>query len=167
MSLNDGGLIPNSNTAFEDFEMLDVSLYEKKNTVQGKIFVRNNYHNKVENIVDSLSSVFIKYPKDLVEEVESKSIRFFVIDNIFIVETENYVVSDAYSYDIANNDFKNTNTKPFFIKKGESNKYLDVFVNSWYDEQTERIFLVFLKTELNSLSYRTINKSYLKYTQQV
>jgi hypothetical protein len=152
MSLNDGGLIPNSNTAFEDFEMLDVSLYEKKNTVQGKIFVRNNYHNKVENIVDSLSSVFIKYPKDLVEEVESKSVKFFVIDNIFIVETENYVVSDAYSYDITTNNFKNTNTKAFFIKKGETNKYLDVFVNSWYDEQTERIFLVFLKTELNSLS---------------
>jgi hypothetical protein len=150
--LNDGGLIPNSNTIFQERESQEVSLYEKKNVVQGKIFVRNNYHGKTSNIVDTLSSIFFKYPSIVKDEVESKSLKFFLINNIFVIETENYVVSDAYSYDIDTNIFKNINTKPFYKKKGEVNPYLDVFINPWYDEKFQRVFLVFLTTQNNSLS---------------
>ena len=127
--LNDGGLISNSNTVFKEKESQEISLYEKKNVIQGKIFVRNNYHEKTRNIVDTLSSIFVKYPSIVKEEVENKSLKFFLINNIFVIETENYVISDAYVYDIETNVFKNTNTKPFYIKKGKINPYLDVFVN--------------------------------------
>ena len=151
-SLSDGGLIEGSNTSFEERNIEEVSLYEKKNVTHGKIFVRNNYYNKSNNIVDALSSIFFKYPVDLRNEVESKSIKFFIVNNIFIIETENYVVSDAYSYDIEKNVFKNVNTKPFYKQKGEITKYLDVFINSWYDEKYKRVFLAFLTTENNSLS---------------
>jgi len=150
--LNDGGLISNSNTVFKEKESQEISLYEKKNVIQGKIFVRNNYHEKTRNIVDTLSSIFVKYPSIVKEEVENKSLKFFLINNIFVIETENYVISDAYVYDIETNVFKNTNTKPFYIKKGQINPYLDVFVNPCYDEKFQRMFLVFLTTENNSLS---------------
>ncbi len=150
--LNDGGLISNSNTVFKEKESQEISLYEKKNVIQGKIFVRNNYHEKTRNIVDTLSSIFIKYPSIVKEEVENKSLKFFLINNIFVIETENYVISDAYVYDIETNVFKNTNTKPFYKEKGKINPYLDVFVNPCYDEKFQRVFLVFLITENNSLS---------------
>jgi hypothetical protein len=152
MSLNDGGLISDSNTKFKDFEINNVSLYEKRNEVLGKVFIRNNFHNSIYNIVDALSSVFIKYPDNIVKEIEDKVIKFFVIDNVFVVETENYVASDSYIYDINLNSFKNTNTKPFYKKKVGIDKYLDSFINPWYDEKYKRLFLVFINTLENSLS---------------
>lgn len=150
--LNDGGLISGSNTVFQEREPQNASLYQRKNVVEGKIFVRNNYHGKTNNIVDTLSSIFFKYPNIVKEEVKNKSLKFFLINNIFVVETDNYVVSDSYLYDIETNVFKNTNTKPFYKKKGEVSPYLDVFINPWYDEKFQRMFLVFLTTQNNSLS---------------
>ena len=151
-SLNDNGIIPDSNTSFYNIEDENLSLYEKKKTAKGKIFVRNNLHNKTNNIVDSLSSILLKYPENIRHEIGNDVISFFVINNIFVVETENYVVSDAYSYDIDKNIFKNINTKPFYKEKKSINPYLDAFINPWYDEKNKRIFLVFLKTENNSIS---------------
>jgi hypothetical protein len=151
-SLNDSGIIPDSNTSFQKINDADISLYEKKKVTEGKIFVRNNSYNVTRNIVDSLSSIFLKYPLDVRNEVGDSVISFFVINNIFVIETKNYVISDAYSYDINTNVFKNINSAPFYKKKGEINPYLDVFVNPWYDEKNQRIFLIFLKTNNNSLS---------------
>jgi hypothetical protein len=151
-SLNDNGIIPDSNTSFQKIDDGNVSLYDKKKTIKGKIFVRNNLHNVTRNIFDALSSIFFKYPKNVREEVEEGVIGFFVIDNIFVIETDNYVISDAYSYDIDNNVFKNINSAPFYKKKNEISPSLDVFINPWYDEKSQKIFLVFLQTGNNSLS---------------
>ena len=64
-SLNDNGIIPDSNTSFQKLDEKEISLYDKKKTSTGKIFVRNNLHNKINNIVDSLSSIFLKYPENI------------------------------------------------------------------------------------------------------
>jgi hypothetical protein len=151
-SLNDSGIISNSNTSFQKINDSNISLYERKKITEGKIFVRNNLYNVTGNIVESLSSIFLKYPVDVKNEVEDSVISFFVINNIFVIETENYVISDAYLYDIETNAFKNINSYPFYKRKNEISPYLNVFVNPWYDEKNERMFLVFLKTENNSLS---------------
>ena len=150
--LNDGGVVPDSNTEFIQKDIDDVSLYNKKNITHGKIFVRNNFYNRISNIVDSLSAVFLKYPKEVVYEIENKSIKLFVINKIFVIETENYVISDTYEYVVDKNAFKNKNTKPFYIQKLGINKFLDDFINPWYDEDNKRIFIVFLKTINNTLS---------------
>jgi len=151
--LNDGGLIPDSNTTFiNDRVVENVSIYDKKNTNFGKIFIRNNFYNKIENIADSLSSIFVKYPSYVIEEIREKTIKFFLINDVFVIETENYVVSDTYNYDIYSNVFKSKGNQIFYTKKYGINKFLDTFVNPWYDEKTKRIFLVFLKTIENSLS---------------
>ena len=151
-SIDDGGVIPNSNTTFKDRSSNVVSLYEKKNVNQGKIFVRNNFYNKITNIKDSLSSVFLKYPSYVCDEIEDKCIKLFLIDNIFVIETENYVVSDRYVYDLNSNRFKTGNNQPFYRKKEGINKFLDTFINPWYDEKNNKLFLVFLNTIDNSLS---------------
>ncbi len=150
--LNDNGLILNSQTSFENRNVNNVSLYDKKNTNTGKIFVRNNFYNKIYNIKDALSSVFIKYPSYVVEELDGKCIKFFLIDNVFVIETENYVISDSYNFDLNINSFKNSTSKPFYNKKKGFNKFLDTFINPWYDEKTKKLFLVFIKTLENSLS---------------
>lgn len=150
--LNDGGILLGSDTSFEERDINNVSLYEKKNIAQGKIFIRNNFYNKTENIKDSLSSIFIKYPSYVVDEIDGKCIKLFLINNIFVIETENYVISDSYDYDLNLNVFKNTNSKPFYNEKKGFNKFLDTFVNPWYDEKTKKVFLVFIKTLENSLS---------------
>lgn len=151
-SLNDGGSIPDSDTEFIQRNINNVSLYEKKNVSLGKVFVRNNFYNKVSNIKECLSAIFLKYPDDVVYEVENKAIKLFVTNKIFVIETENYVISDTYNYIINKNEFKNNNTKPFYIKKEGLNKFLDDFVNPWFDEKNKRVFIVFLKTVNNSLS---------------
>lgn len=157
--LDDGGILLNSNTKFDNREVNNVSLYEKRNINQGKIFIRNNFHNKITNITDSLSTIFIKYPSYVVEEIKDKVLRLFIINNIFVIETENYVISDSYDYDIENNIFKSKNNQPFYNRKEGINKFLDAFINPWYDEKNKKVFLVFLKTIVNSLSasnYRQI-----------
>ena len=150
--LNDGGSMLGSDTSFETRDVNNVSLYEKKNISQGKIFIRNNFYNKTENIKDALSSIFVKYPSYVVEEIDGKCIKLFLINNIFVIETENYVISDSYDFDLYSNFFKNTNSKPFYNKKKGFNKFLDTFVNPWYDEKIKKLFLVFIKTVENSLS---------------
>ena len=150
--LTDFGIIADSNTEFQNLEKKYTSIYEKRKTVSGKIFVRNNFYNQVDNIVNTLSTIFLKYPKDVVNEVENKAISFFVKNNIFIIETENYVVSDSYSYEMESNSFRNNRTKPFYEKKEGVGKLLDNFVNLWFDDENNKIFLVFLKTLQNTLS---------------
>jgi hypothetical protein len=161
-NLNDGGILANSNTEYKERNVENVTLYEKKNIIKGKIFVRNNLHYTVNNIYDSLSSIFLKYPNEVKKEIEKEIISFFLINDVFVIETENYVISDGYFYNIHENSFKNKNTKPFYKKKGEVTKYLDVFVNPWYDEKNKKIFLVFISTEKNTLSssnYKHIHPS--------
>jgi hypothetical protein len=150
--LTDFGIIANSNTEFQNLEKNNVSIFEKRKTIVGKIFVRNNIYNKVDNIVNTLSTIFLKYPKNIVSEIENKVVSFFVKNNIFIIETENYVVSDSYDYEIDLDIFRNNRTKPFYEKKEGVGKILDNFVNLWFDDENNKIFLVFLKTLENSLS---------------
>jgi hypothetical protein len=150
--LNDGGVILGSETEFEKRELNDVSIYDKKNTEKGKIFIRNNFFNEVNNIVDSLSSIFLKYPEDVINEISDSVIKFFLINNIFVIETKNYVVSDTYDYDIETNVFS-SNKNTFYLKKTDhKNNFLEAFVNPWYDEKNNKLFLVFLKTLHNYLS---------------
>lgn len=151
-NLNDNGIILDSETSFENRELNNVSLYDKKNVNGGKIFIRNNFYNKTENIKDAFSSIFIKYPSYVTEEIKDKCIKLFLIENVFVIETENYVISDSYNYDISTNKFKNTNAKPFYTKKKGFNKFLDTFINPWYDDKNKKMFLVFIKTLENSLS---------------
>jgi hypothetical protein len=149
---NDGGLIPDSDTEFQNLSTNNVSLYDKKTGIKGKIFVRNNFYKTVTNIKNALSSVLYKYPDFVTSEVEDKCLKLFVINNVFVIETENYVISDSYAYDINNNAFNNNNTQPFYVKKERVIKNLETFINPWYDEKYQRIFLVFLTTVNNSLS---------------
>jgi hypothetical protein len=149
---NDSGVIPDSDTEFLNLSTNNVSLYSKKSLIQGKVFVRNNFYNTIVNLKDALSAVFQKYPSFVKNELEEKCIKFFLVDNVFVVETENYVVSDNYTYDLNINAFNNANTQPFYVKKEEVLSNLDTFVNPWYDEKYKLLFLVFLKTVNNTLS---------------
>lgn len=149
---NDSGVIADSDTEFLNLSTNNVSLYSKKSLIQGKVFVRNNFYNTVVNLKDALSSVFQKYPSFVKKELEDKCIKLFLVDNVFVVETENYVVSDNYTYDLNTNLFNNANTQPFYVKKEEVLSNLDTFVNPWYDEKYKLLFLVFLKTVNNTLS---------------
>lgn len=151
INFNDSGIIPDSDTEVLNLSTNNVSLYEKKSLTEGKIFVRNNFYNTTENIVNALSTVFTKYPKFVVDEIESRILSFFLINNIFVIETKNYVISDNYLYNINDNSFSN-NSQPFYLKKERVLKNLDTFVNPWYDEKYKILFLVFLKTIDNSLS---------------
>jgi hypothetical protein len=149
---NDASIIPDSDTEFLNLSTNNVSLYDKKSLIHGKIFVRNNYHNTIFNIKDSLSAVFQKYPSFVKNEIEDKCLRFFLIENVFVIETKNYVISDNYTYDIEKNLFHSGNTQPFYVKKDDVFSSLDSFVNPWYDEKYDLLFLVFLKTVNNALS---------------
>ena len=149
---NDSSIIPDSDTEFLNLSTNNVSLYSKKALIQGKIFVRNNFYNTIVNIKDALSAVFQKYPSFVKSELEDKCIKLFLVDNVFIIETENYVISDNYNYNIENNLFDNANTQPFYVKKEEVLSNLDTFINPWYDEKYKLLFLVFLKTVDNTLS---------------
>jgi len=150
--LYDGGLINGSSTVFSNKKVENSSIYEKKNTKTGKIFVRNNFYNTVNDINTAFSKIFFKYPDFVVDEINDKVLKLFVINNVIVIETENYVISDSYLYDIENNEFQNASTKPFYNKKVGFNKFLDTFINPWYDEKNKKIFLVFIKTLENSLS---------------
>ena len=149
---NDSSIIPDSDTEFLNLSTNNVSLYSKKTSIQGKIFVRNNFYNTVVNLKDALSSVFQKYPSFVKNEIGDKCLKLFLVNNVFVIETENYVISDNYAYNMDTNLFNNANTQPFYVKKEEVLSNLDTFVNPWYDEKYKLLFLVFLKTVNNTLS---------------
>ena len=134
------------------------TISDKKVKIPGKLFVKNTTSGLVSSFDHHFSSLARKYPEKVLQELSSDIYSVYVIQNVIVVETENYVTVDSYDFDYPSKQFINTLLPGVYIPKFTINSNLEKFVNSFYVEDTEDLFLCFLKLlpTLSASNYKSL-----------
>jgi hypothetical protein len=136
----------------------DDSISDRKVKMPGKLYVKNTTSGLVSSFEHHFSSLVRKYPEKVLQELSSEIYSVYVIQNVIVVETENYVTIDSYDFDYTTKQFINTLLPGVYIPKFTINSNLEKFVNSFYVEDTEDLFLCFLKLlpSLSASNYKSL-----------
>lgn len=135
------------------------SLYDKKKVMPGTLYVKNTVTNLVSTFNHFFNRVFFKYPENIFKELtEEPFISFYLIKNIFVIETKTHVVIDSYECDLETGKFINTLLPGIYIPKYEINQNLEKFLNSYYVESKNKLYLCFLKLlpSLSATNYKSL-----------
>ena len=135
-----------------------VSIFEKKKLTKGSLYVKNGVTGIVSNANDILNDVYLKYPGFVNSELKDGIYSVYVIKNVVVLETKNYVVVDSYDFDFSSGKFLNVLSPGIYIPKAEINPNIEKFVNSFYVESSDNLYLCFLKLlpSLSSSNYKSI-----------
>jgi len=134
------------------------TISNKKALLPGKLFVRNNTSGLVAEFQQHFKSLVQKYPEAVIKELTEEIYSFYVIKNVIVIETKSYVTVDSYDFDYSSKEFINTLLPGIYIPKFTINHNLEKFVNSFYLESTEELFLCFLKLipTLSASNYKSL-----------
>lgn len=136
----------------------NTNLYNRKKVIAGTVYVKNTVTNLVSTFDHFFNKLFFKYPQKVSKELFEPYISFYSIKNVFVVETKNYVIIDSYECDLETGKFINTLLPGIYIPKHEINENLEKFVNSFYVESKDKLYLCFLKLlpSLSASNYKSI-----------
>jgi len=175
----DGSIIQGTNTVITDAApFAEKTVYQKKNSTPGILFFRNNFTSVVQPASAALNLIFKKYPAAIYNELVSGIYKFNLYGNVILLETDNYIVIDKINFDYERNQIiPMFNPGNYFVKKDFQNNF-EMFVNEWYSEEENHLYLCFLKlrpalsasnykvlypkiyrTELNTLQFREVYPS--------
>lgn len=147
---NEFGLYKNLNVNF--------TLSDKKYKLPGKLYVKNTTSGLVSSFHHHFKSLVQKYPNKIAQEMQEDIFSFFVIKNLIVIETKNYVTVDSYDFDYGSKSFINTLLPGVFIPKYKINSHVEKYINCFYVEKTEDLFLCFtqLLPTLSASNYKSI-----------
>lgn len=155
----DESLFPGSNTAYRSVPSIErKGIYDKSNT-KGILYFRDGLTNIVKPAFDALSAVFFKYPSTVTNELSSKILKFNLYYDTFVIETENFVVIDSFSYSYDSLVLKsNDNVGTYFEKSNFIGNYLEKYANHFYTEDENVIYFAFLSLHphLSCSNYRIL-----------
>ena len=159
---DDSGILPGSSTAVASApEIQNKNIYEKKNTEPGELYFRNNFNSIVSPASAALSAIYFKYPTPVFRELNNQVYKFNVYGDVILLETENYVVIDKILFDYDTQKVKPTFTPGRFFYKATYNNKIEAFVNEWYAEDTNNLYLCFLRMRpsLSASNYKAVYPS--------
>ena len=136
----------------------NTTLYDKRNLVKGELYVKNTVTNLVSSFNNFFTTLYLKYPEKVGKELKDKFYSFYLIKNVLVIETENYVILDSYDFDLGIGKALNTLLPGIYIPKFEINSNLEKFINSYYVEENNTLFLCFLKLlpTLSASNYKSL-----------
>ena len=128
--------------------------YKKKN--KGKIFVKTT-NGIIQEFTRALNSVLIKLPLHVVNEIK-EAVNLYVINQTLLIETENYVVIDIVSYDLATQKYVSSLYPGFYRQKYTINPYLEKLLGYTYRSDNNSLYLCFttLNPNLSTANYKSI-----------
>lgn len=134
------------------------SLFEKKRLTKGKLYIKNGVTGIVSSADITLNDIYLKYPGFVNSELREGIYSLYVIKNVIVLETKNYVVVDSYDFDFLTGKFLNVLSPGIYIPKAEINPDIEKFVNSFYVESSDNLYLCFLKLlpSLSGSNYKSI-----------
>lgn len=139
-------------------------IYDKKISIPGSLYFRNNITSVVTPGSAALSAVFFKYPENVKYELQNSLHYFSVYYDTFVAETANFVVVDSIIFDYkANTVAINSNAGTYF-KKWKLNNKLERFAGEWYSETDKQLYLCFLTLNpyLSGSNYRRLHPTIYK-----
>lgn len=134
------------------------SVYDKKNTIGGSLYVKNTVTKLVSSFDHFFNILLLKYPENVRKDLSDLYLSFFMVKNVFVLETKNFVIVDSYEFDFNNGSFINTMLPGIFLKKSETNPFIEKFINCYYIEKDNGLYLCFLKLlpSLSATNYKSI-----------
>lgn len=158
INYNDGSVMPGSETVILSAKQYNIrSLYERKYVTPG-IFYFRGIDSTVLPASAALSAVFLKYPKNIQEEMSSNVLYFNMYYDTFVLETQNYVVIDSVNYDYDLNKIIINNSTGFYVQKVFTNAKLEKFIGEWFSEKDNTLYIAFtsLLPYLSSSNYKVL-----------
>jgi len=163
-SLQDSGVLPGSNTvsiSSEDYSIR--SMYDRKYTIPG-IFYFRGLDSTTAPASAALSAIFLRYPKEIQNEMSSSVLYFNMYYDTFVLETINYVIIDSVKYDLDSFKITFNNTAGFYFNKIFTNDKIEKFAGEWYSERDNTLYLCFINLlpYLSGSNYKIIYPSIYK-----
>lgn len=155
----DGSMLDNSESLLATQpSVVQKSIFEKKYTVPGKLYFRNNVTGVVQPGNIALSAVFFKYPADVKAELNESLYYFSMYSDTFIAETDNYVVIDTVLFDYRIDNIVINSNPGTFIKKWKYDKKLEKFAGEWFSESEQALYFCFMTLDpvLSGSNYRRL-----------
>lgn len=155
----DGGIVQSAETVVSNSKHIDYkTVYEKRHKVPGTLYFRDVSTDTVTPGSAALSAVFYKYPQDVRNEINSSLIYFAVYQDVFVLETETYVVIDLLVYDYDIKKITINNNPGIYLRKFNLDKNLERFAGEWFSEADQELYLCFLtlRPHLSSSNYRSL-----------
>lgn len=134
--------LPNTSTTFSSNSgtlSADISLYQQHN-VYGLLYYRSANDTKVEPVSTALDNLFTKYASGIRDEIFNKVKSFDIINNIIIIETQNYLLFEKLNYDLELEKYIPFNNEQNYISINTSNNY-NHFSNIWYNEVKDTVIV--------------------------
>jgi len=134
------------------------NIFNKRKFIQGDLYVKNSLTGLVSSANHFFNNIFLKYPTEIQKELFNKHLSFYLIKNVFVVETENYVIVDSYNFEFSTGKFLNTLLPGIYIPKYTINSNLEKYINSYYVESTNKLYLCFVKLlpSLSASNYKNV-----------
>lgn len=147
--------IPNRNTLYQSSltSLNDrLNIYDTRNSEYGEFFYRNIDSSIILPVSAALSSVFIKYPNYIIEEINNKVVNFDIYYDILQIETENYLIFEKIEFNYENNQIKSSSTRETAVFKGNTKNFNSIS-NVWFNEQNNE--LIFAQISLYNANSAT------------
>ena len=157
---------PNLSTTYVEVDNYSKkTIYTKKFELSGTSYIRNA-NNYVYPLSAALSAVFAKYDNNslsaIYDELNNNIIKYDIVYDIMIIETENYQVVEKIRYDFDTLQFLPNRQNPIYINRlSQGNKRLEKFGNFYFHESSNSILLnkTTLLPSVSGSSYRTLYPS--------
>jgi hypothetical protein len=122
---------------------VDRSVYSRKQDAYGRLFFRNIHSTLIDPVSTALSAVFVKYTNtpDILDELHYKIKNFDVIQDVIIIETQNFLILEKFTYDQSTGIFVTDLGQRVYLSISGSNTNIEKFSDPWYSEQDGDILL--------------------------
>lgn len=140
------------------------SLYNKKKLLPGNLYIKNSVTNLVSTFNSFFDKILLKYPVNVQNEAKQGVYNFYVLGDIVLIETSNYVVVESYVFDFVTGEFLSNLLPGLYIPKSTINSNLEKFAGYFYVDKLEELYLCFTKLlpSLSSSNYKCIFPSIYK-----
>lgn len=134
------------------------TLSEKHRLKPGRVLIRTAFSSVVSSYDHYFSDIIFKYPLHVRNELKGNIYSFFIYKNIYIIETENFVVIDSYDFNFSTKRFISTLLPGLYIPKHTVNKNLESYVNSFFVSKDNSVYVSFIKLlpSLSASNYKSL-----------
>tara|TARA_R100000808_G_C2155553_1_gene168624 strand:- start:15423 stop:18416 length:2994 start_codon:yes stop_codon:yes gene_type:complete len=122
---------------------VDKPIYDRQDNVYGRLFFRNGQSTIIDSVSSALSAVFVKYSNttDIIDELHYKIKNFDLIQNVIVIETQNFLVLEKFNYDHSSGVFTTDLGQQIYLSLSGDNANIVKFADPWYNEPSNDIIL--------------------------
>jgi len=134
------------------------TIYETRFANYGSFYFRNNNSSLVIPVSSALSGIFLKYPTEILHELNHNVINFDLFYDVIQIETENYLVFDKLTFDPETATIGYSTHNETYITRGNTNPMLEKTSTIWFNEKENLLLMcsMMLHPVLSASNFKAI-----------